>query len=113
MKRQNFPAKVKLQAWERCNGHCEQCTAKLGPTRFTYDHINPDYLGGEPVLANCQVLCSACDSSKLANRDRPNIDKARRVRRKHLGIKRPPRRGFRGWRKFNGDVVWNKPSGGA
>jgi 5-methylcytosine-specific restriction protein A len=57
MTRREFPPKVRLAAFQRANGHCEDCRARLAPGRFAYDHIVPDALGGEPTLDNCMVLC--------------------------------------------------------
>ena len=89
--RQEFSKAIKLQAWERCKGHCERCTAKLFPGRFDYDHVKPDALGGDNSLANCQVLCEACHDKKTITEDRPIIDKASRVRAKWLGLKAKPK----------------------
>lgn len=87
MTRREFPAKVRLAAYERAGGHCEVCTAKLYPGRFAYDHCIPDAMGGEPTLPNCTVLCSACHGEKTAKSDVPTIAKSKRIRAKHAGIK--------------------------
>jgi len=101
MSRSEFSAAVKGQAWKRCEGRCEKCTAKLFPGKFDYDHIRADGLGGEPTLENCQVLCKACHVEKTVKEDRPIMDKADNIRKRHLGISKP--KGF--WRpagmKFN------------
>lgn len=89
--RREFPKAVKVAAWQRCNGHCEECTAKLFPGRFQYDHDIPDGLGGEPTLDNCVVRCSACHLTKTTKVDVPRIAKTKRVRNAHLGITRPKR----------------------
>lgn len=91
MSRREFPKAVKLAAWERCGGRCEECTAYLFPGRFQYDHDIPDGLGGEPTLANCVVRCSACHGTKTAKIDVPRIAKAKRVQANHLGIKKAKR----------------------
>src|SRR4051794_29956722 len=104
MPRREFPTKVKIQAWERCGGKCEKCTARLLPGRFDYDHDKPDAFDGAPDLENCRVLCDNCHGEKTFKRDIPAIAKSNRVRNRHLGIKK--RSGFRGWRKMNGDLVF-------
>lgn len=109
-KRREFSAKVKLQAWERAGGKCEHCTARLYPGKYEFDHVIPDALGGEPVLGNIMLLCAACHGRKTAERDHPAIAKSRRVQAKRLGIKRRPGGGFRGWRRFDGSIVWNDKS---
>jgi 5-methylcytosine-specific restriction protein A len=106
MSRTEFSAKVKGQAWERCNGRCEKCTAKLFPGKFDYDHIKADGLGGEPTLENCAVLCTSCHHVKTVEQDRPIMQKADNIRKKHLGIKKP--RGFGNGKfrkKMDGSVV--------
>lgn len=94
MTRAEFSPSVKTKAWDRCKGRCEQCTAKLYPGRFAYDHIKPDGLGGEPTLDNCQVLCDACHGEKTHKHDRPIMQKADNQKKAHLGIKAKGR-GFR------------------
>lgn len=89
--RREFPARVRVAAYERSNGHCENCTARLYVGKFHYDHRIPCGLGGEPILGNCVVLCVACHSEKTVNADIPRIAKAVRQQQKHLGA-RPPKR---------------------
>lgn len=84
MTRQEFPAKVKVAAFERANGHCEKCTARLFVGKFRYDHITPDWMGGQPTLDNVQVICSTCDGKKTP-RDQRDIAKSKRVIRRHIG----------------------------
>ncbi len=103
--RREFPKLVKLDRWQHARGCCESCGVKiragLGPH---YDHDLPDYLGGEPTFSNCRCLCKTCHSAKTSNEDRPMIDKSRAVFEKRIGV-RGSGRGFRGWRKMNGDPV--------
>ncbi len=110
-KRQEFPKRVKLQAWERANGKCEGCGALLRPGSFDYDHTLPDTMGGEPTLDNCKVLCRGCHDQKTFKSDIPIIAKSNRVLARHAGIKRQSSRPLPGgrkspWRKkMNGEVV--------
>lgn len=104
MNRREFSRRVKLDAWDRCGGHCEKCERKLQIGRFTYDHVIPCEMGGEPTLDNCQVICEFCDKPKT-RQDQADIAKVRRVRAKHVGATKP-KRGFRGWRRFDGIIVW-------
>lgn len=110
MSRTEFSAKVRKAAWERCQGRCEKCAAKLFPGQFDYDHIRPDGLEGEPTLENCQVLCKSCHHQKTIRQDRPIMAKADRVRKKHLGITSagrsfPSSRASPFKRKMDGTVV--------
>lgn len=93
MSRSEFKAPVRQKAWNRCAGRCEGCTAKLFPGRFHFDHVMPDGLGGEPTLENCAVLCVNCHHYKTTEVDRPIMQKADNVKKKHLGLK-PTKRPF-------------------
>lgn len=105
MARHEFSAKTKLAAFERAGGCCEApgCNAKLQPGRFTYDHRNPDYFGGEPTLENCQVICRECDGTKTYKRDIPTIAKSRRIRKREAGVRKP--RTITRWRNMRGEIV--------
>ena len=103
MNRREFPAKVRVAAFERARGRCEVCTARLFPGNLEYDHEIPDAMGGEPTLANCVCVCRACHRAKTSTQDIPTIAKSNRVRSKHIGGKRRSR--FRGWRNMRGEIV--------
>jgi 5-methylcytosine-specific restriction enzyme A len=100
--RREFPDKVKVEAFKRANKRCENCTAPLYPGKYRYDHRIPDQLGGEPTLQNCWVICTACDKSKTRS-DQKDIGHARRVFKKHAGVKK--RRSITGWKNFKGEPV--------
>lgn len=89
-KRREFPAKVKLEAWRRCqkNGkpYCEDCGLRI-VGRPEYDHVLPDAFGGEPTLPNCRVVCPTCHRLKTTQHDIPMISKADRIARKNAGLK--------------------------
>ncbi|TPJ70494.1 MULTISPECIES: HNH endonuclease signature motif containing protein [unclassified Mesorhizobium] len=86
--RREFSRKVKAAAISRAAGKCEKCTAALKPREAEVDHILPDILGGEPVLANAQVLCRVCHDAKTAD-DIRRTRKADRQRDKASGAIRP------------------------
>lgn len=86
--RAEFPAKVRKAAFERADGRCEKCKAKLKAREGEVDHILPCGLGGEPVLANAQVLCRVCHNEKTAT-DVNRMRKADRAKAKESGAKRP------------------------
>jgi len=103
MARREFSAKVRALAFERAGGHCEGCTARLTVGKFAYDHVVPDALGGEPVLTNCEVLCTNCHGAKTHKGDVPRIAKAVRTNRKHIGARpRPKHR----WPKRSFNEQW-------
>ena len=111
MMRREFPKAVKLAAFQRANGRCEECSARLMVGAFHYDHRVPDALGGEPTLENCRVLCRACHAVKTAAQDVPSIAKAKRNEARHIGAKAPSRtplpfgRRSRFKRKISGEIV--------
>jgi len=104
VKRREFSAKVKLQAWERAGGLCEVvwCKGKLMPGKFAYDHVIPDWMGGEPELENCQVICQPCHKDKT-NKDAASIAKSRRIIKRVAGIRK--KRSMRQWRRFDRSIV--------
>ena len=85
--RREFPARVKVAAYERSGGFCEACSCRLQIGRIHYDHVLPDALGGEPTFENCAVLCHACHAVKTTDEDVPRIAKMKRQRAAHLGAK--------------------------
>lgn len=88
MARREFTRKIKQAAIERAAGRCDKCKAALKAGEAEVDHILEDALGGEPVLANAQVLCRPCHKEKTADRVR-KIRKADRARDKASGAVRP------------------------
>lgn len=110
MTRREFPKAIKVAAFDRAKGRCEECTARLVPGKFEYDHDLPDGLGGEPTLENCVVRCTSCHNPKTAKHDIPMIAKAKRSRAKHLGAAKPKRAwGGKYRKKVSGEVVLREP----
>jgi len=103
--RREFPAKIRMAAYDRAEGNCEHCGIHIRHSAH-YDHRIPDALGGEPTIENCQLLCKACHALKTCAEDVPTIAKSKRVRQKHILDKWSKPRGFRGWRRFDGTPVW-------
>ena len=100
--RREFPDRVKMDAWARCDGKCDECGFLLRPGGFRYNHRVADYLGGEPNLENCEVLCLGCDLTRTFKEDIPKISKTRRIRKRQAGIRK--RRSFLGWKLFDGSI---------
>lgn len=90
MKRTEFSAKVRKEAYARSKGFCENkaCGCQLQTGKFHYDHIIPSRLGGEASVVNCQVICVSCHSEKTA-KDVKKMAKAERQHRKHIGAETP------------------------
>jgi 5-methylcytosine-specific restriction enzyme A len=111
--RAEFSAKTKALAFQRAAGHCEgtviddhggtvRCMARLTVGKFHYDHVIADGLSHDNSLENCAVLCVPCHSEKTPG-DVRAIAKAKRIERKHNGIRKP--RTLTRWRRFNGEIV--------
>lgn len=96
--REEFPANVKREAWDRCMGYCEGCGRQLKPGGYRYDHTIPTRRGGPPTLDNCKVLCrdgpTSCDWIKTHTEDLPGIAAIKRYgkNRLPLDIDRPERK---------------------
>lgn len=106
MSRREFSSKVKRAAYERANGQCEgslddgeRCPCKLTRGKFHYDHDIADWMGGEPTLDNCVVLCIPCHHDKTAGIDIPAIAKAKRIQNRERGIFKRSRIQSRGFPK--------------
>lgn len=105
MSRAEFSKATKLAAWKRSGGHCEcGCGQKIVGTP-EYDHIIEETLTGDNSLENCMVMSKRCHRLKTSE-NRPEIDKTRRIAEKRAGVRK--RQGFKGWRKFSGEVVWRR-----
>jgi len=107
--RSEFTAKTKLLAWRRSGGVCEcGCGTKLYPGGYHYDHVIPCGLVPDNSLDNCMVLARGHHGEKTV-RDIAAIAKAKRVERKHLGIRKSSRwaygRDSKWKRKITGEVV--------
>ena len=106
-KRSEFSRKTKAEAFARANGKCEGCGVKIRPGNGPeYDHRIPDAVGGGNSLSNCVVLCFNCHGAKTQKADVPEIARTKRIRDKHTGAL-SKRSGFKGWRKFDGTIVFN------
>ena len=88
MTRREFPAKVKVAAFERAKGHCERCTTRLVVGKIQYDHVIADALGGEPTLENSAVLCASCHGEKTPSDTTAAAKVKRTTRQLVAGIKK-------------------------
>ncbi len=104
--RQEFTRKTKLEAFRLAKGRCVSCGKKIRPGDGTeYDQRVSAFNCGSNDLSNCDVLCKACHSLKTGGTDAPNHAKSRREE-KRAAKAEAKRQGFRGWRKFDGTIVW-------
>lgn len=105
-KRREFPKSVKVAAFERAGGRCEECSARLVPGKIAYDHVLADGICGEPTLENCAVVCTNCHGIKTRKHDIPAISRAKRLQAKAIGATKPKRPWGGKWRrKVSGETV--------
>lgn len=119
MTRREFDKPTRRAALARSGNRCEaegalygldagvRCNANLGDGMH-FDHVLPDGLDGEPTLENCGAVCTRCHDWKTRHRDRPAIDKAKRVEEKRLGLRKPKSRPMQGSRASG----WKRPMNG-
>lgn len=97
------PAHVKLRIFDRYKGVCYLSGRKIeAQDKWEVEHILALCLGGEhretnmaPALVEPHKIKTKADRRQKAKNDR--------VRKKHLGIKKP--RTMTRWRKMNGEIV--------
>ncbi len=105
-----FTSATKVKALLRSGGKCEECGRRLGtggePAEF--NHRKPVWEGGDNSLDNCQPLCAFPCHARITGQQAGERSEARRHQKKAAGIKRQPKRGFRGWRNFRNEIVWRE-----
>lgn len=98
------PRAVRLRVFDRYNGVCYLSHREILPgDDWDIEHKLALCLGGEHRETNMAPALKAPHREKTAV-DRAVKAKNDRVRKRHLGIKKP--RTIRSWRKFNGDIVY-------
>ena len=105
-----IPDRVKDRVARRAGDHCQNpaCKRKIaGKLRGEVDHIISIIIGGENRESNLQLLCYDCHKAKTSL-DVKIKSKVARVRKRHLGLKSPPRNPMPGSRASK----WKKPMNG-
>jgi 5-methylcytosine-specific restriction endonuclease McrA len=108
-RRGNISQRRKLSIWEREHGRCMVCATKLRPGNFIFEHVRPLGLGGEDTNDNIRLTCKGCASEKT-KADMASINKAKRQKAAHLGLKKskspmPFGKGSKFKKKMDGTVV--------
>jgi 5-methylcytosine-specific restriction protein A len=97
------PARVRRRIFDKHEGRCAVCTRDLRSTDWDLDHLIPLAVGGRHAESNLRPLCAnPCHSNKTVL-DVKLKAKAERIRKRHIGIKKP--RSITTWRRFNGEIV--------
>lgn len=73
---------------------CENCGKEVRSGGFIFEHIDPDGLGGEPIVENCKLHCTPCATTKTVNEDNPRMAKADAVLKRTYGLQ-PTRKKIR------------------
>lgn len=112
MKRIEFTAKIKIEAFKLAKGMCQNCGCRL--VSAEYDHRVALALGGESTLENCEVLCKGCHRFKTHRVDVPEIARAKRREAKHRNATKPKRNPMpgskaSGWKKRMDGTVERRP----
>lgn len=106
--RRSLTAQQKAKLFLDRGGRCHRCKRRLGPSdKWTVEHFQALQNGGTNEWSNLAVCCAWCFQPKNAE-DAKKAAKTRAVATKHVVPKSERRspRGFRGWRRFDGSLVF-------
>lgn len=88
---------------------CHRSGVRFNPatTSWRADHIRRHAHDGPSTGANLWPILTSEDTGPngKAAQDTRDVAKGKRMRKSHFGVK-DKRGGFRGWRKFDGTIVW-------
>lgn len=104
-----IPDRVLDRVFAKFEGYCPKCSRELRPGHWQCDHVIPLILGGKHRESNLQPLCTTPCHSEKSKLDVKLKAKVARVRKRHLGIRKPSRfpgsRDSRWKKKIDGSVV--------
>lgn len=106
-KRRHLSRLARTRIFDAANGICCLCHLPIQASRgdlWIIEHLKPLWLGGADDESNMAPAHDICAIAKTRS-EAPVKAKSDRIRAKHLGIK-STRQGFRGWRRFSGELVW-------
>lgn len=113
-KRKNMTPRLRLKVWEAHKGMCAICGGKIDGVRerWVLEHLRPLALGGADDESNMAPVHEGCALAKTFGKsgDLAKAAKAKRVKSKHLGIKKskkplPGGKGSKFRKKVDGSVV--------
>lgn len=103
--RRSLSTSARVRIFDAHRGICSICRMKIDAGQeWDVSHEVPLAIGGSDTPDNMRPAHRRCHRAITREQDLPRIAKAKRQRASHIGAKRHS--GFKGWRKFNGDVVW-------
>ena len=113
-KRKSMTPRMRLKVWEAHKGICKLCNCKIDGVRerWIVEHIIPLALGGEDAEGNMAPAHEGCALEKTFGKsgDIAKAAKAKRVKSKHLGLKKsknplPGSKRSKFKKKIDGSVV--------
>lgn len=115
-KRKNMTPRLRLKVWEAHKGICAICGGKIDGVRerWVLEHLRPLALGGADDESNMAPVHEGCALAKTFGKsgDIAKAAKAKRMKSKHLGIKKSknPLPGGKGskWKKKVGGGVFSR-----
>jgi 5-methylcytosine-specific restriction protein A len=94
---------ARVRIFDAACGICHICEQPIRKQPWDIDHIKPLWLGGADDESNMRPAHIRCHQDKTSA-EAPVRAKGTRIRARHIGVKKPTT--FRGWRKFNGTLVF-------
>lgn len=107
--RKSFTPKQRRMVFEAQNGRCAVCDEALGKP-FEIDHVISRGIGGKHEPGNWLGKCIPCHAAKTKVDRKVQAKADRIIKRETEGQKssRLQSPGFKGWRRFDGGIVWRK-----
>lgn len=105
MSRSTITRAKSVRVFDANSGCCHICGLRIQFGQpWDVEHVKPLWLGGADDETNMKPAHKDCHAGK-SKAEAATRSKSTRVRANHLGIK-PKRPGFRGWRRFDGSLVY-------
>jgi 5-methylcytosine-specific restriction protein A len=100
-----IPDRVRVRVKVRANDCCQNCGHRV---RYggEVDHTKALVNGGENREGNLRFLCKNCHAAK-SQQDVALKSRAHKTQVRMANLARKKSGGFRGWRKFDGTIVWS------
>ncbi len=106
-KRRTLSPRERAKFFASRGGTCDSCGVKIrSGCRWDVDHVRSLENGGSNDLDNLQLLCQNCHGAKTPQDRKQAATTRRKYTKAVVPNKHKTRGGFRGWRKFDGTIVW-------
>jgi 5-methylcytosine-specific restriction protein A len=105
MSRKRLSTADRVRIFTAADGVCHLCDGKITTgQKWEVSHPTPIEMGGADDDMNRRPAHKKCHATQTATVDIPQIAKAKRRQARHIGARK--RTGFKGWRRFSGEIVW-------